>query len=336
MQKEIMDYQELLARLKENGEIASKFFDIQTSVLATLNFDDFFSKLLGTIREKFNVPYVWFSLLHPSKVTTLIHRQAHRESIRRLSRADLGCVIGSRRTPILMNTDLQIVFPILPEGQRFDFHSIAITPVTLDGELIGSLNLADPSMDRFRPGLDPSFLAQLGLVISICFSNVVAHEELHVLAYKDPLTGLLNRRAMEQVLKIEMARAKRYRTPLSLAFVDLDDFKPINDRFGHDRGDDVLVHVAAVFIELSRETDIIARYAGDEFVLILPGVSPSEAEVVMERMRLELKRRTLTINGLDVAVQFSFGIAGAADAADAEDFLKKADTKLYEAKEKKR
>jgi diguanylate cyclase (GGDEF)-like protein len=335
MQDEFMDYQALVTRLKENDEIAKKFFAIQTSVLSTLNFDDFFSKLLETIRDKFNVPYVWFSLIHPSKVTTLIHRQAHPGSIRRLSRAALTDVIGSRRKPILMNTNLELVSSTLPEGCSFDFRSIAMMPLTLDGELIGSFNLADPSPERFHDGLDPSFLTQLGLVISICFSNVVAHEELQILAYKDSLTGLLNRRAMERILKAELARAKRYDTPLSLVFVDLDDFKRINDRFGHDRGDDVLIHVASVFTELSRETDIIARYAGDEFVLILPGVSLSETEAVMERLKIVLKDRPLSINGLNVAVRFSYGMACAGEAANADEFLRKADTELYAAKKKK-
>ena len=335
MQGEFTDYQALLARLQENDDIAKKFFDIQTSVLSTLNFDDFFSKLLGTIREKFNVPYVWFSLVHPSKVTKLISREDHQEVIRRLSREALARIIGNRTKPILMNADLELVSSILTEGRAFAFRSIAVTPVMLDGELIGSFNLADPSPERFHPDLDQSFLAQLGLVISICFSNVVAHEALRDLAYKDPLTGLINRRAMERTLKVELARAKRYGTPLSLVFVDLDDFKPINDRFGHDRGDDVLGHVASVFTELSRETDVIARYAGDEFVLILPGVSLPEAGTFMERLKIKLEERPLSMDDTDIAVRFSYGLADAREAADVAGFLKAADTKLYAAKKRK-
>lgn len=335
MQEKIIDYHKLVERLKTNDEIARKFFAIQTSVLSTLNFDDFFSKLLGTIRDKFSVPYVWFSLIHPSKVTTLIHRQVHPESIKRISRAEMTRIIGNRKKPILMNADLGLVSAALPDGYSLDFRSIAITPITLDGELIGSFNLADPSPERFHKGLDPNFLTQLGLVLSICFSNVVAHEELQVLAYKDALTGLLNRRAMEQTLKQELARAKRYGTPLNLAFVDLDDFKPINDRFGHERGDDVLVHVASLFTELSRETDIIARYAGDEFVLIMPGVTLSESKALMDRLKIELKSRPLISDGVRIPIRFSYGLASAVGASDEDDLLRKADTELYAAKKKK-
>ncbi|MDQ5984840.1 MAG: putative diguanylate cyclase DgcQ [Syntrophus sp. SKADARSKE-3] len=105
--------------------------------------------------------------------------------------------------------------------------------------------------------------------------------------------------------------------------------------FGHDRGDDVLIHVSSIFTELSRETDIIARYAGDEFVLILPGVSLPETEAVMERLKIELKDRPLSINGQNVTVRFSYGMAGADEAASADEFLRNADIELYAAKKKK-
>ncbi len=335
MRDELKDYKTLVTRLKENDELAKKFFEIQTSVLATLNFDDFFTKLLNTIKEKFGVPYVWLSLVYPSRVTTLVHRLACKESINRLSREELVQIVGVGTKPVLLNKNLERVYCMLPGERFFDFNSIAITPITLDGELIGSFNQADPSSKRFNPGVDPSFLAQLGVVVSICLSNVVAHEELQTLAFKDPLTGLLNRRAMERILKWELARAKRYGSDLALVFVDLDDFKPINDRFGHDRGDELLVYVASTFTDLSRESDIIARFAGDEFVLILPGVSSTEARVFMERLKHYFKTHPLQIEDTYVPVRFSYGVASCDEIDDTPEFLKKADAELYLAKKRK-
>jgi diguanylate cyclase (GGDEF)-like protein len=332
MRDDLKDYKTLVARLKENDELARKFFEIQTSVLATLNFDDLFSKLLNTIKEKFGVPYVWLSLVYPSRVTTLVNRLACRESINRVTRDELVRIVGGGTKPVLINKHLERVYCLLPGERFFDFNSIAITPITLDGELIGSFNQADPSAKRFNPNVDPSFLAQLGVVVSICLSNVVAHEELQTLAFKDPLTGLLNRRAMERILKWELARAKRYGSELSLVFVDLDDFKPINDRFGHDRGDELLVYVAATFTDLSRESDIIARFAGDEFVLILPGVSAAEARAFMERLRNHFKTHPLQMEGTYVPIRFSFGVASCQEIDDTPEFLKRADSELYKAK----
>ncbi|MDD5167979.1 MAG: sensor domain-containing diguanylate cyclase [Syntrophales bacterium] len=332
MQEQFADYRVLLKILKENDEIGRKFFEIQTIILATLSFEDFFSKLLGAIREKFGVPYVWLSLVHPSKVTTLVNRPAQSEFIKHITKDELIAIVGTGNRPVLMNSNLDRVSCLLPERSTFDFESIAITPIMLDGDLIGSFNQADPSPERFHSGLDPMFLAQLGLIVSICFSNVAAHEELQILAYNDSLTGLLNRRAMEPFLRRELARAKRYGTPLSLVFVDLDDFKPVNDRFGHDRGDEMLIYVAAAFKELSRESDIIARFAGDEFVLILPGISRAEALFFMERLKNYFDKHPLLFGDSEVRARFSYGIASGREAENAEGLLKMADTELYVAK----
>lgn len=336
LKEDLTNYDTLLARLKENEELAKKFFEIQTSVLATLNFEDFFTKLLNTIKEKFGVPYVWLSLAYPSKVTTLVQRLSLMESINRISREELARIVGGGAKPLLVNKNIEQFYCMLPEGKFFDFRSIAITPITLDGELIGSFNQADPSAKRFHANMDPSFLAQLGLVVSICLSNVVAHEQLQILAFKDPLTGLLNRRAMERILKWELARSRRYGTPLTLSFVDLDDFKPVNDRFGHDRGDELLMHIASAFTELSRESDVVARFAGDEFVIILPGVSIEEARGFMERIRDYLQEHRMRIEGVEVPVTFSYGLASANDVNDSAEFIKKADAALYREKKKKK
>ncbi|MBN2297593.1 MAG: GGDEF domain-containing protein, partial [Deltaproteobacteria bacterium] len=206
--------------------------------------------------------------------------------------------------------------------------------ISLDGEIAGSLNFADIAKERFSPDIDTSLLEQLGVVVSICLSNVAAHEELKALAFKDPLTGLLNRRAMEKALKREFGRAKRYNTPLTLAFIDLDGFKRINDDHGHDSGDDILIFVASTLMDLSRDSDIAARYAGDEFVLILPGTDREEAGKFMDRMRAYFLGHPVMIQGNPVPVQFSFGIASALDedVKDTTAFIKRADVALYQDK----
>ena len=119
---------------------------------------------------------------------------------------------------------------LFPKNKKYYIQSIAVAPLSLDGDIIGSLNQADFSPLRFKPGIDTSLLEQLALKVSLCLSNVTAHEKLRFLAYHDPLTGLLNRRVMEVVLKREFARSKRYSRPLSLVFIDMDYFKQINDK----------------------------------------------------------------------------------------------------------
>jgi diguanylate cyclase (GGDEF)-like protein len=211
---------------------------------------------------------------------------------------------------------------------------MAIAPITLDGQLIGSLNQADISAKRFQPGIDTSLLEQLAVKVSLCLSNVTAHEKLRYLAYHDPLTGLLNRRVMESVLEREYYRYQRYPKSLSLVFVDLDHFKHVNDAHGHDRGDDLVKHVARVLMELSRNTDVVARYAGDEFVMILPETDSGSAGLLMERVQRHFTHNPLSVNEVTIPISISYGIATAGDLNidSPQSLLKHADQALYEAK----
>lgn len=335
-----LDIEELLARVQENEEIAQKFFEVEMSVLSTLNFKEFFAELLGKIREIFVVPYVWVSMITSSRATRLIRSFASAhipEKHFRLAEKDkFEEILGGSSKPCLFNEDLYRFKPLLPDGQGYVFNSIALVPISLDGDIAGSLNFADIAKERFSPDIDTSLLEQLGVVVSICLSNVAAHEELSALAFKDPLTGLLNRRAMEKVLKREFGRAKRYNTPLTLVFIDLDGFKSINDDYGHDSGDDILIFVAASLMELTRDSDITARFAGDEFVLILPGTDREEAGKFMMRLRAYFLEHPITIQGNSVFVQFSFGIASALDedVKDPTTLIKRADVALYQDKDR--
>ena len=214
---------------------------------------------------------------------------------------------------------------------------MAIAPVYIDGEIVGSLNQWDYSSIRFEPDMDTSFLEQLMMKISLCLSNVAAHEKLKYFAYHDPLTGLLNRRAFESTLNSEFSRSKRHSHDLSLIFLDLDKFKLINDHYGHDVGDDALVYVADTLQDIVREEDIVARFAGDEFVVILPETKADKAETLMKRIQAYLNNHPLKHNGAKLTISLSYGITSTQDTGinSAAALLKKADEKLYVEKERK-
>jgi len=333
--------EDLLETLSINEEIAQKFFEIEISILSILNFRDLFEKLLTEIRDKFGVPYVWISMIDQSEVSDLIKMlessKALKERLNVIDKDDFLNLIANETQPILISGDLKPYYQLLPQGQMYFIRSLAIAPLTLDGEIIGSLNQADLSRLRYRPGMDTRLLERLAVKVSICLSNVTAHEKLKWFAWRDPLTGLLNRRVMEKVLQREYKRAVRYKTNLTVAFLDLDDFKAVNDRYGHDRGDDLLRYVAGVLEELTRDSDVVSRYAGDEFVIILPGISTKESLLLIQRLQDYFHKNPMDVEE-DIPVSVSFGLSSMGDAGvnNPQSLLKKADEMLYSAKEQKK
>ncbi len=155
---------------------------------------------------------------------------------------------------------------------------------------------------------------------------------LRELAAVDGLSGLFNRRHFLNLAEAEWDRHRRYDRPLSLIMIDIDLFKSINDRFGHDAGDRVLVQVANAFRDFKRSSDIAARYGGEEFTLLLPETELKDACIVAERLRQEVSRQVLDATDRTTAVSISVGVSTATQASSLADLLKYADIALYEAK----
>ncbi len=325
----------LIERFRENEDLACKFHEVESRILTVLNFRDFFERLLIEISSIFEVPLVWFSLFEETDVSQLIRQSATtpilRERMNLIDRESFLQLVGQPDRPLLVNDRLGRYGRLFPPNRSLSIGSMAVVPVVLDGELVGSLNLADAASGRYRPGLNTVLLERLVLKVSLCLSNVTAHEKLSEMAHHDPLTNLLNRRAMESILQREFDRARRYGRPLSVVFVDLDDFKLVNDTYGHDCGDLLLKHFAESMLRMNRASDVVTRYAGDEFVLILPETEKARAAQLLQRVRLELARHPLKYDGQSISVTSSFGIASTEDEsiADIAMLLKAADQMLY-------
>ncbi len=164
-----------------------------------------------------------------------------------------------------------------------------------------------------------------------------AEERMRSLVYRDSLTGLPNRRLFEDRLAIALAHAHRYRHRIALVFIDLDRFKQVNDTLGHAAGDELLRAVARRLRSCVREADTVARLAGDEFTLLLPGLNYAEDVGAISRKLLDALRRPFVIGGQEVRVTSSGGIAlYPEDGEDGETLLRSADTAMYRAKERGR
>lgn len=336
------DITKIIENLRQNEEISRKFHEIEVQILTIRNFKDLFEVLLTQIREKFKVPYVWISMIDKSEVSSLIQSLESsdilRERLNIINRDFFYELIENQMTPLLINDRIEQYHRLLPKNQRYLFKSLAVAPISFHGEIIGSLNQADLSKIRFQPGIDTSRLKQLAVIVSLCLSNVFAHEKLRFLATHDPLTGLLNRRVLETVLKREFNRSKRYGGILSLVFLDLDDFKAVNDLYGHDLGDDLLKYVSKTLVEMSRDSDVVARFAGDEFVMILPETSARNAENLTMRIKHYLQDHPLNSEDISIQVPVSFGVASTENIRikKPSELLKKADEMLYLQKQQKK
>jgi diguanylate cyclase (GGDEF)-like protein len=157
-------------------------------------------------------------------------------------------------------------------------------------------------------------------------------EELARLARRDALTGLPNRRALEEELARETARAARAGTPLSAVALDVDRFKLVNDGHGHAAGDVVLAAIAARAVAALRGGDVLARIGGEEFAALLPGADLARAVEVAERIRARVAAEPVEAAGRALAVTVSLGCAALAPGEDGPSLLARADAKLYEAK----
>jgi diguanylate cyclase (GGDEF)-like protein len=162
-----------------------------------------------------------------------------------------------------------------------------------------------------------------------------AREGLEQLSDTDELTGLKNRRAFNSALQAEAKKAARYNRVFSVLMLDADNLKPVNDRFGHAAGDKLLVSIAQVVQESLRETDILARYGGDEFVVMLTETTEDRAFEVAERIRAAVENTSFSSSGERVSSTVSIGISSVADNPEEwGDIIARADSKLYESKRK--
>ncbi len=157
-------------------------------------------------------------------------------------------------------------------------------------------------------------------------------EEASEMMHADQLTGALNRRGLDEALGREMKRADREQTQISIALLDIDNFKQLNDTLGHQVGDQALIHLIKVIKEALRPTDSVARYGGEEFLILLPNTGLKEAMETITRLQRELTKQFFMTDNQRQLITFSAGVALRADDEDREDVIGRADKAMYHAK----
>src|SRR5438067_9431667 len=211
-------------------------------------------------------------------------------------------------------------------------------PLSSRGRRVGAIIGIDRVASAREPRLSAPMLRAVRLLLepaSVALDNALQLKRAEALSVTDDLTHLYNSRYLNQVLRRETKRASRSGRPLSLLFIDLDGFKAVNDTHGHLFGSRALVEAAAVIRTSARETDVVSRFGGDEFALVLPDTGGEGAFAVGERIRDRIaEHRFLEADGLDIHLTASVGVATLPDvAASAEELVQAADKAMYQVKE---
>ena len=211
-------------------------------------------------------------------------------------------------------------------------------PLSCRGRRVGALIALDREPSAREPRLSASMLRAVRILLepaSVALDNALLLKRAEALSVTDDLTHLYNSRYLNQVLRRETKRASRSGRPLSLLFIDLDGFKAVNDTYGHLFGSRALVEAAAVIRQSARETDVVSRFGGDEFALVLPDTGGEGAFAVGERIRERIAaHRFLVGDGLDIHLTGSVGVATLPDvAASSDELMQAADKAMYAVKE---
>jgi diguanylate cyclase (GGDEF)-like protein len=201
------------------------------------------------------------------------------------------------------------------------------------GEVAGLVSIARPQ--RAFTSAETDLFHYLAGQAEVSIENVGLHETVERQAVTDELTGLSNRRRFQEAMQTEIERSRRFGQPLGLVMLDIDDFKQVNDRYGHIQGDLVLREVARVLRDSSREIDDPARYGGEELAVVLPGTDLQGAYNLAERVRtgIEALRLPLLDGDGTLSVTASFGVATLPGSGyDMRSLIEAADEALYKAK----
>jgi len=201
------------------------------------------------------------------------------------------------------------------------------------GQVIGALCAQAYTRNAYHRG-DLDALELLAANAAVAIDNARLFSEVRGLAARDELTGVFNRRHFIELAKHEFERVTRYPHPLTILLLDVDHFKRVNDTYGHSTGDEVLRALATRCLNSLRDQDVLGRYGGEEFVILLPETDLPSARLVAERLRIRIATTTLATHRGDLRITISLGVAGRApgETVDFQTVLERADEALYRAK----
>jgi diguanylate cyclase (GGDEF)-like protein/PAS domain S-box-containing protein len=213
-----------------------------------------------------------------------------------------------------------------------DVRSAIVAPLVLQERVLGAISLESSSPSAFT-NADLNLLVSFAATATNVIHNAELHAEVQKLALTDALTGLYNRRGFYELGQREIERSFRFKHPLTAIMMDVDNFKLINDQYGHATGDQVLRSIAAISSKMLRKVDIIGRYGGDEFIILLPETHIRLGSLVAERLQRGIAALQLPNGGNLLRISISMGVSGlTTEVTDLDTLIHRADLAMYAAR----
>ena len=335
----------MLDRVKENSLTLKRFQVFEMRLLNLNTLPEMIDHMLSDTKTFFDLDVVSFCLIdEKSEVAGFLNDDGYdyqsKEGLLLLDDKELlKNTFGLSPSPFLGAYKQSSCSGFFSNSSRKPV-SVAILPLSRRGKIFGSLNLGSYNSNRFINDMATDFVEHMVSVVSICLENNLNYEMMRRTSHFDVLSGVNNRRFLEQRIGEEIDRSQRNETPLSCLFLDIDHFKLINDSFGHRAGDEVLSLVAGTIKKQLRSNDVLARYGGEEFVALLSAIGDKKASDIAERIRHSIKGLAVTYNKSDLSVTISIGVSTyqpsqsplVSTAEIAAQLVHLADTALYQAK----
>ncbi len=331
--------QEQLSTLLETQGLLSKL----SQEINCLDLDEIITICVTKIPLLVNARYASFYLhnVEDGRLELKRHNHGYRiDDVVRLTednRSAMAQAVRERRIVLVRDfdeyekvNDIQVE---RPNARRYASRSALIAPMLAGDRVVAVLNLADKrSGTPFDEGMDLPPIEQIAALVGTAIRNFQLYQEVGRRAKCDAMTGFFNHQTFFDEMEKEVLRVRRYRGNLSVLMIDVDRFKTINDTHGHQIGDQILTHVSKIIQLNVRDTDIPARYGGDEFAVILSEADITRGKLVAERIREMVEAQVFSYEGKQVPLSISVGVSQYRAGMSVLDFVNEADQALYEAK----